>query len=66
VYDAIIQSMMELKELENWKEKRLFWQIWITLAWPICRPFATHVWVATHTLGTASLKATKLWPGLPF
>jgi len=41
--------MTELKELENWKEKSSFWQIWIALARHIFRPFATY------TLGTAAL-----------
>jgi len=50
VYDAIIQSTTELKELAKWKEKSSLWQIWIILARPIFRPFATH------TLGTAELQ----------
>jgi len=41
--------MTELKELEKWKAKSSFWQISITLARPIFRPFATH------TLGTAAI-----------
>jgi len=53
-YDAIIQSMTELKELEKWKEKSSFWQIWITLARPIFRLFATH------TLGTAGLEGQRI------
>jgi len=39
--------MTEFKEIEKRKEKTSFWQIWITLARPIFRLFATHAWVAT-------------------
>jgi len=35
------------EKLWEMKRKSWFWQIWITLARPIFRPFATH------TLGTA-------------
>jgi len=58
----MIQSMTELKELEI--EKKKFRFVRFGSAWrdarPIFWPFATHVWVATHTLGTTDLYCTTM------